>query len=272
MRTIDSIIEMAEFLSEIHPSGQYRGGDPYIAFSDNNVRVFERAFEDKLDGMLVYDNGRFNTFINTNVSLGHTPERQRFTASHEFGHFSIEHHNDGVRSGRMLHGSLTGFVSHQGYEIEADTFAAHFLMPTEPFLECCKTAQTHWGAQQILDVSNTFGSSLASSARRCVQGLPGDSLLFVWNGDAVHWPIGGGNWTIHENKRRVNHRSHLVRGSATEQALADPNSCKPFAQSISTLSCWSRGINPAYGDDPIITEYAIPRGRFGVMTLLRPVN
>lgn len=270
MRTIESIIEMAENLAGIHRGNGLLGGDPYVALQDSGVPVHEMEFEESFDGMLRYERGKFHTFINTGKGCG--PGRQRFTASHEFGHYSIEHHREGVRTGTMLHPSVTGFVSKQDYEREADTFAAHFLMPSKELLEHCRRSETHWGAEQIFAVSDAFGTSLASSARRCVEVLPGDSLLYVWSGSNVHWVIGGGSWKKHERAWRVKSHTDLVRGSATSSILTNSTTSSPFTRQGSTLGRWSTRVWPGAAQDTLVVEYAIPRGRFGPMTLLRPAD
>lgn len=270
MRTTESIIEMAETLAELHRGAEFQGGDPYVAFRANRISVFEREFEESFDGMLRYHKGKFHTFLNT--GRGCTPGRQRFTAGHEFAHYAIEHHREGVRTGRMLHASVTGFVSDQTYEKEADMFAAHFLMPTLELTAACRKAKDRWGAEEILAVSQAFGTSLTASARRCVTGLPGDSLLYVWNEGAVHWVIGGGAWVEHARAWRVKDHSDLVPGSPTGLELANPASCSPFRQGGSTLTNWSKRVGPTSHANSILVEYVIPRGRYGPMTLLRPAE
>ncbi|MCM8921427.1 MAG: ImmA/IrrE family metallo-endopeptidase [Candidatus Thiodiazotropha sp.] len=269
MRTIESIIEMAENLAGVHRGKEFMGGDPYVAFQESEVPVHELEFQELFDGMLRYERGRFHTFINT--GKGCSPGRQRFTTGHEFGHYTIEHHREGVRTGTMLHPSVTGFKSKQAYEREADTFAAHFLMPTQELLRYCRRSKSDWGAEQILEVSDTFGTSLASSARRCVEVLPGDSLLYVWSGSNVHWVIGGGEWKKHERARRVKSHTDLVPDSATSRVLVNPIAGAPIKKG-STLGRWSTSVWPDTDRDPLVLEYAIPRGRFGPMTLLRPAE
>ncbi|MBT3024141.1 MAG: ImmA/IrrE family metallo-endopeptidase [Candidatus Thiodiazotropha sp. (ex Lucina aurantia)] len=261
---------MAEALSEIHRGEEFKGGDPYIAFQDCKIRCVEHEFGDSFDGMLRYRRRRFYVFLDTSPTR--TPGRQRFTAAHEFGHFSIEHHNEGVRNGTMVHASVTGFVSKQSHEREADTFAAHFLMPTTELLRCCRNAKQYWSAQEIFNVSSTFGTSLVSSARRCVQGLPGDSLLIVWRGQNVHWTIGGGDWERNAGVWRVKSTAELIPESATAQAFSRPPPAGQFTQGTSTLAYWTRMISPASYHDKIVAEYAISRGSYGLLTLLRPVD
>jgi hypothetical protein len=54
---------------------------------------------------------------------------QRFSISHELAHYFLEGHVDHVLGKDGVHESRAGFVSADPYELEADNFAAGFLMP-----------------------------------------------------------------------------------------------------------------------------------------------
>ena len=57
---------------------------------------------------------------------------QRFSVSHELGHYFLEGHIDQLlKTG--VHVSRAGFVTADPYELEADHFAAGLLMPETPF-------------------------------------------------------------------------------------------------------------------------------------------
>jgi hypothetical protein len=64
----------------------------------------------------------------------HIPSRgfQRFSISHELGHYFIEGHPEALLT-TGVHQSRAGFVSGDPFEQEADYFAAALLMPELPF-------------------------------------------------------------------------------------------------------------------------------------------
>ncbi len=65
------------------------------------------------------------------VNSFHPKVRQRFTIAHELGHFLL-HQNDILRVDRIVYARLRSTLSSQGSdpeEVEANLFAAEFLMP-----------------------------------------------------------------------------------------------------------------------------------------------
>lgn len=78
---------------------------------------------DALYGAYVYDHNVHGILINSK----HPPNLQRFTAAHEYGHYIMEH-------GTSWDGERQILSSGQGsypQEVEAQIFAAHFLMPLQ---------------------------------------------------------------------------------------------------------------------------------------------
>jgi Zn-dependent peptidase ImmA (M78 family) len=57
---------------------------------------------------------------------------QRFSVSHELGHYFLEGHIDQLLQ-TGVHVSRAGFVTADPYELEADHFAVGLLMPETPF-------------------------------------------------------------------------------------------------------------------------------------------
>ena len=68
------------------------------------------------------------------VYATHIPSQgfQRFSISHELGHFFLDGHLDQLLKDGV-HVSRAGFVTADPYELEADHFAAGLLMPEAPF-------------------------------------------------------------------------------------------------------------------------------------------
>ena len=91
--------------------------------------------EDEDSGLLLVENESATVAVNRS----HHPNRQRFTAAHELGHFYLH-----CQSGNRLFvdqayfrgpGSSTGI---QQEEIEANQFAAELLMPEHFMQEACE--------------------------------------------------------------------------------------------------------------------------------------
>lgn len=268
---IDQIIELAEGLATEHRGrGGGGGGDPKTAFSDYDVIVAQDGFGEAFEGLLRFQEGEFQVFVNTGTELDpRTPGRMNFTAAHEFGHYSIPAHRNAIRSGICAHKDVTGFASSEPMEREADIFAAHFLMPTKELQR--KYRSPAWGAKEILDAANHFGTSITCAALRCQAALPGDSTLILWGPQYVRWQRMNRDWWFKLPARSIRNANQLAQGSATEQLMngAEIPECG-FITTGTTRSAWFRRVPSWSNNNTILIEEAITLGAYGVLTVLRP--
>ena len=90
---------------------------------------------------------------------------RRFTVAHELGHYFLEGHFDYLfLGGNVRHESVSGFISDEHYEREADAFAAALLMPTVLFDKIC--AQVKPGLPAIEALAVQCATSLTATAIR----------------------------------------------------------------------------------------------------------
>lgn len=104
--------------------------DPFAIAENRDIVVQGKPAEhDGVSGMLLRHGNDFGIVFATHIpSLGF----QRFSVSHELGHYFLPGHIDQViKDG--IHVSRAGFVTNDPYELEADHFAAGLLMPETPF-------------------------------------------------------------------------------------------------------------------------------------------
>lgn len=110
------------------------------------VRVFSLSENTKnVDAFSCWRNSEPFVFLNTFK----TAERSRFDAAHELGHLVLHRHG-GPNQGRAA-------------ELEAQTFAAHFLMPTDDVLAHIPRAHT---LSQIVTTKRRWGVSASALAYR----------------------------------------------------------------------------------------------------------
>jgi hypothetical protein len=104
--------------------------DPFaIAESRDIVVQGKPAEHEGVSGMLLRHGNDFGIVFATHIP---SPGFQRFSVSHELGHYFLPGHIDQViKDG--VHVSRAGFVTNDPYELEADHFAAGLLMPETPF-------------------------------------------------------------------------------------------------------------------------------------------
>ena len=96
--------------------------------SQLGVRVLSATNFGSLEGALEHDSGQPTIWVNA----GHSRTKKRFTIAHELGHLML--HPEGKMFREL---SYVGPFSQQKEEREANTFAAHLLMPLhflEPFV------------------------------------------------------------------------------------------------------------------------------------------
>jgi predicted secreted protein len=85
---------------------------------------------------------------------------QRFTAAHELGHFVLEHHADSLDREVRLPGNTDG---RDHIEIEADAFAAEFLMP-KWLVKAAAERRGWWAADALRDPGVVYQLSLRLAA------------------------------------------------------------------------------------------------------------
>ena len=127
-------------------------------------------YRNRFDGQLEYHpkKGRFILFFNTKYDLTpgvHAP-RTRFSIAHELGHFFLDHHHQYLRRGHPSHPSKSDFLSDRMVEREADTFAAHLLMPEALFRTEVNQGELTLG--RIGDLARRYETSFSSTAIRAV--------------------------------------------------------------------------------------------------------
>ena len=119
--------------------------------------------DEGVSGMLVRHGNNFGIRYSTNFR---NEGFQRFSISHELGHYFIEGHLDHITFVEGRHRSHSGFVSVDHYEREADHFAAGLLMPTTLVRNIIHRAPD--GLEAVEAIRNEARASLVASAIRYV--------------------------------------------------------------------------------------------------------
>ena len=101
--------------------------DPFAIAASRDIEVEAKpGTEEGVSGMLLRHGNQFggNLYATQIQNKGF----QRFSVSHELGHYFLEGHIDQLLK-EGVHISHAGFVTADPYEVEADHFAAGLLMP-----------------------------------------------------------------------------------------------------------------------------------------------
>ena len=226
------------------------------------------AYGDGFDGMLEYKNGNFHIYSNLDRLGSPDSARTRFTMAHELGHYYIDGHRNLLASGDFApHLSRCEFDSSELVEQEADHFAVNLLMPEKRFRKAAEGRVR--GFENILKLTNEFGTSLTAAAVRYV-------TLDMWPCTLIKWHRRGFRWKSFSSSMFRSHFSHMfeVPGNLTEDcatlnALAQESApdCGYFSNGT-LASAWFPFVKHDDFLDVVLVEEAVPLGQFGALTLL----
>lgn len=139
--------------------------DPFSIATDREIVVAPKpAGSPGVSGMLVRVGNNFAIGYATHID---NEPFQRYSVSHELGHYFIPGHPDAVLNAHGVHESRAQYTSKDRYEMEADGFAAGLLMPRHLFFPALERAGTGFSA--ILSLSCLCKTSLHATAIRYVQ-------------------------------------------------------------------------------------------------------
>lgn len=136
-----------------------------------------------VSGMLMRVGSSFGILYAT-----HIPNKgyQNFSVGHELGHYFLPGHIDAVLpAGVDVHVSRAGFVSDDPYEIEADHFAAGFLMPDQLFRKALLRAED--GLAGIEDLAGQCRTSLTATAIRYAEKTTIPAAIVVSEGQRIDY-------------------------------------------------------------------------------------
>lgn len=104
--------------------------DPFALAASRDIAVEGKPeTHEGVSGMLLRHGNNFGIIYATHIR---SEGFQRFSVSHELGHYFLDGHIDQLLQAGV-HVSHAGFVTADPYELEADHFAAGLLMPETPF-------------------------------------------------------------------------------------------------------------------------------------------
>lgn len=153
--------------------------DPVRIAEDEGIMVQAKPAEvEGVSGMLVRHGNSFGILYATHIA---SPGFQRFSISHELGHYFLPGHPQQVFTSGV-HVSRAGSFVQDPVEQEADGFAAGFLMPASSFRSDLRRLDN--GLDAILALSERYVASLSATAVR-VSELATDPVAIVLSRDGV---------------------------------------------------------------------------------------
>lgn len=148
--------------------------DPFaIAHSRDIVVEAKPNTAEGVSGMLLRHGDAFCIVYATHVA---SEGFQRFSVSHELGHYFLDGHVDQVLPKDGTHVSHAGFVTADPFELEADHFAAGLLMPSGPFKK--EISRHAPGLAAVLETAKIARTSRTSTAIRYAE-TTGEAVAIV---------------------------------------------------------------------------------------------
>jgi hypothetical protein len=266
----DELTGLAEEIAETHCPGRFI--DPIQILNSKRITYSFNYYGDGFDGMLEHRRGRFHMFCNLDRVQNSTSPRARFTQGHELGHYFIDEHRNALLHGAPPHCSIADQVDPERIvEEEADFFASHLLMPPKRFADAFKSQSP--GLAGIIAISKYFSVSCSSAALRFLAHSTEPLALAHWRNDKPPWTEVNTRFTTIGLVHLLKQADRLPPDCATSLAIADnPAVYCNMRSSVSLASSWFAGIHQGSALDIMLQEEALRLGRFGVLTVIRPLR
>lgn len=222
---------------------------PQTAFDFLGVSYLECPLDGCL-GVTLRMDGNTGVMVANNI-----PEegKKQFTAAHELGHVTIPSHAK-TNTFRCTNSDLMG-TSKNSQELEANQFAAEWLMPLEIFKPRCRKLDP--GFDSISELGYEFNVTLTAAATRFVETTDHEVML-----------VASANGMMKYFKPSQDFPYKLDFGRLPNTYARNNLSGKPIQEEFMTVSSdeWFRGIQPESGE---VLEYSVKLGDYDtVLTML----
>ncbi len=218
-------------------------------------------------GQLVYEDNDYYIILNDNLLSKCEKGRIRFTIAHEFGHYFIEEHRKKLSKGISLsfNKKLPAWET-KSFEVEANHFASHLLMPQSVFLKQAKKFEP--GMQSIINLKSKFETSIECASKHYINLNLTSSILIKWypNGSCHYCTysrafsdFSGIRW-----KLPLKYNLEYVK----EQLKTSETMKLGYIEQAAQVSQWVPTIRSESTKDCTGLEQTIRLGEYGGLTLL----
>ena len=184
--------------------------DPFAIAASRDILVEAKPdAADGVSGMLLRHGDTFGILYATYIP---NDGFQRYSISHELGHFFLDGHIDHLLPRNGIHSSHAGFISADPYELEADNFAAGLLMPSV----MCKRLITRRdpGLDAVEALAHDCRTSLTATAIRFAELTDDAVAVIISTGNAIDYCV------LSQAMKSLPQLSWLKKGSAVPTGTA----------------------------------------------------
>lgn len=239
--------------------------DPFAIASEREIIVEAKSTSNAgVSGMLIRFGNEFAIAYATHID---NEPFQRYSVSHELGHYFLPGHADAVLI-NGIHESRAGYESNDVYEMEADGFAAGLLMPRHLFFPALEKAGQ--GIVAVKYLANLCKTSLHATAIRYTQCAREPVAIVISLGNRIDHcfmsetlkQISGIDW--------IRKRELVPRNTPTFTFNQDAENVRKvvFVEETSNLQDWFGGQRSV-----VISEDIIGLGSYGkTLTMLYDIE
>lgn len=219
-----------------------------------------------VSGMLVRVGNEFAIVYGTHLQ---NEGFQNYSVGHELGHYFLPGHVDAVIKGDSgFHESRAGFTSKDRYEMEADRFAAGFLMPRHLFFPALERAGK--GVAAVESLATLCKTSLHATAIRYAQCTRDMVAVIVSVGNQIDHCFMSDSLKQVSDIEWLKKRGAVPRGTPTHGFNQDASNVQRGVriEETSKLQQWFGGSRHIE-----ISEDVIGLGRYGkTLSVLYDIN
>lgn len=267
----EELADLADAVLAEHQAGT-KAIDPVPIVTAKEIRLVFGRYGDAYDGMLRHKANRFSLFCNLDRVETKNSRRARFTIAHELGHYFIASHRNALKAGLAPHHrSFCEYESKLFVEQQADCFASNLLLPRASFLKTARGCGPGLGG--VLSLSDHFDTSVTATAIRYAALGVAPCIVIKWNADRFGWKWLAEDAYAAGYRKTIEDKATVVPHSATDKAFAaTAPPPERYFKSATTAAYWFPFVTAGSSRDVMLHEHAMPLGRFGVITLLFPVD
>ena len=184
--------------------------DPFAIAASHDILVEAKPdAADGVSGMLLRHGDTFGILYGTYIP---NDGFQRYSISHELGHYFLDGHVDHLLPGDGIHSSRAGFISGDPYELEADNFAAGLLMPATLYKRLITRRDPSLDAVESL--ASDCRTSLTATAIRFAELTDDAVAVIISTRNVIDYCI------LSEAMKSLPQLSWLKKGSAVPMGTA----------------------------------------------------
>jgi Zn-dependent peptidase ImmA (M78 family) len=211
------------------------------------------------DGRIIFGNNKTVIKVNSQIQF---PERKRFVAAHEIGHF-LMHKNmqlpDDTFSNFNIIAGMENSFKNGIQELEANDFASELLMPGKLFLK--EAVGKKFTPLLIKNLSERFKTSLTATVFKYFQfDLHPLCIVFIENGRVKYWKKSDTLKVWISDYNRLAPPTDSVAAEYIQNDYAFIYKLEEKAQTIKK-STWFK-LSPFNDEDSDFYEYCIPTKRY----------